>query len=111
MPTISVFSKPRAGDPVGTHPFPVAANEPYLGGDGYIGDMTARICWTRTRLSSPSSPNTGDCELSCGICYDIARTRSRIPRSLKSLMNMLPARMGPTVCELLGPTEKPKHRV
>ena len=35
-----------------------------------------------------------------------ARTRSRISKSLRSLMNMLPALIGPTVCELLGPTGK-----
>ena len=42
---------------------------------------------------------------------EMARTRSRIPKSLRSLMNMLPALIGPTVCELLGPTGIQRHYV
>lgn len=35
-----------------------------------------------------------------------SHTLSSRPNSLRSAMNILPARMGPTVCELLGPTRR-----
>jgi hypothetical protein len=46
----------------------------------------------------------GDIEMSCYRVSRFTPTLSNKPNASKSLMNIFPARIGPTVCELLGPT-------
>jgi hypothetical protein len=50
------------------------------------------------------SSNLGDFELLRRLTQGTTRTLSSNPNSSKSLTNIFPARIGPTVCELLGPT-------
>jgi hypothetical protein len=50
------------------------------------------------------SSNLEDFELLRRPTQGATRTLSSNPNSSKSLMNIFPARIGPTVCELLGPT-------